>query len=346
MSELIRKAVYYTGLYHLWRYLNRERITILMLHGVSDGNGDGRWRPLWPRMTARRFDETLAWFRRFYTFLSVEDAIDIVAGKRPPVRHGLVITFDDGYRNNFREAWPILQKHGAPASFYIATGYVETGRSFWIDRLDYALQAAPDSARLLTSGSFSFDLRGLDRDGLADAYRRLRLAVKQQTSSDEEMLSVFDQFSTQLESAAGSTISDILDDDAYVSVATWKEMRAAAADGATIGSHSVDHARMDKIDRQQVAPQLCDSRSMIEDRIGKQCDVFCYPNGGVDDFVASAVETAGYRGALSTAQGLNSAGDSVYRLKRFSFPTRGTPLATLIGISGLQCVPVLRRFFR
>jgi peptidoglycan/xylan/chitin deacetylase (PgdA/CDA1 family) len=267
----------------------------------------------------------------------------MVAGERPVIERALVLTFDDGYRNNIREALPVLRKHGAPATFFVATGFVGNGRSYWIDRLDYALQAAPDEARRFEASGLDFDLRGGSRAELANGYRQLRLAVKARIESDEEMLEVMHTLAESLEEAAGTSIEDVIGDDPFASVASWNELGKVAHDGVLIGSHTVDHLRLDGVDEHSMAGQLRYSKAEIEQRLGIECAFFCYPNGNFDAQVVAKTREAGYRAAVTTQRGLNAVGDDVYTLKRYGFPTRATAFDNLLAISGLAEAPVLRR---
>ncbi|MBT8080887.1 MAG: polysaccharide deacetylase family protein [Gammaproteobacteria bacterium] len=345
MKRLIALLLRATFVLHIVRFLNRKKVTILMLHGVAGDHADAGWAPLWPRMTPERLDLVLSQLGRHYRFVSIDDAVDMLAGRTPALHNALVLTFDDGYRNNLTEALPVLEKHGVPATFYIATGFVETGESYWIDRLDYALQKAPDEARLVDAAGEAHDLRGLDREGLAAAYRRMRLAVKNSVADDEQMLAAFDRISGQLEEAADASISDIIDTDPYVSVASWQELREAAARGGVeIGSHTVNHCRLTGIDAHSVAQQLTDSMQHLEQRVGEGCRHFCYPNGNYDADVAGQVRAAGYASAVTTENGLNAVGDDLMTLRRFAMPGKEDAFTNLMAISGLSQLPVIRRF--
>jgi len=306
-----------------------------MLHGVTSEQKDGGWKPLWERPTAEQLTSVIKQLCEYYTPISLHEAVRILDGSAPAVDHGLVVTFDDGYRNNFSEALPLLRSMGVPATFFVATGFVETGLPYWVDRMDYALQHAPDERRLLKSEGYEFDLRGLGREALATSYRDLRVSIKSKEQNDEDMLRIVNEFSEHLESAGESAISDVMDTDSYVAVATWAEQMAAIEQGAMIGSHSVDHHRLTAIPRSDVDRQLSESKSEIEEKLGIDCEFFCYPNGSADKFVRERVRRAEYRAAVTTVHGLNKTGDDLYTLKRYPMPRSPDPQKNLLRLSGI-----------
>lgn len=342
MRRLLGLLLRITFVTHVLRFLNRRKITILMLHGVAAAHEGPGWQPLWPRLTPGRLDTVLGQLARHYSFMSIDEAVEVIAGRKPPPKNGLVLTFDDGYRNNVTEALPVLRKHGVPAVFYIATGFVETGESYWIDRLDYALQQAPEEARLIEALGKTYDLRNLDRKGLAEGYKRMRLGVKNSVPDDEQMLAEFDRISSELEQAAGTSVKDVIDADPFVAVATWQQLAEVAADGVEIGSHTVNHCRLTGIRHDEVAAQLAQSKTELEDRIDLPCKHFCYPNGDHDAAVAALVDEAGYTSAVTTDNGLNSVGDDLMTLRRYPMPGSTEAFSNLLAVSGFADLPVIR----
>ncbi|MBT8080175.1 MAG: polysaccharide deacetylase family protein [Gammaproteobacteria bacterium] len=343
MKKLLRLIVRCFGLVHILRFLNRRKVTILMLHGVAGDHPEAGWQPLWPRVTPGKLDTVLTQLGRHYEFVSLDDAVEMLSGSQPMRNNCLALTFDDGYRNNLTEAWPVLKKHGAPATFFVATGFVGSGRSFWIDRLDYALQTVDDRERLVAANGETFDLRGLARPQLAEHYTHLRLAIKNSVANDDEMLRIFDAISSSLEAKSGSTIDDVIETDPYVSVADWQELADVAREGVTIGSHTVDHFRLDAVPDEVVDSQLARSKADIESNLQRACTLFCYPNGSYTDAVCERTRRAGYRAAVTTEKGLNGIGDDLYRLKRYAMPAKATAFDNLLAISGFSELPLLRR---
>ena len=112
MKRLIALLLRATFVLHIVRFLNRKKVTILMLHGVAGDHAEAGWAPLWPRMTPERLDLVLSQLGRHYRFVSIDDAVDMIAGRKPALSNALTLTFDDGYRNNLTEALPVLEKQG------------------------------------------------------------------------------------------------------------------------------------------------------------------------------------------------------------------------------------------
>jgi peptidoglycan/xylan/chitin deacetylase (PgdA/CDA1 family) len=141
--------------------------------------------------------------------------------------------------------------------------------------------------------------------------------------------------SEALELTSESTIRDVIDTDPFVSVATWAEQIEAVDAGATIGSHTVDHHRLTAISHSDVDRQLVESKREIEEKLGRDCEFFCYPNGSLDEFTLERVKNAGYRAAVTTVHGLNKTGDDLFTLKRYPMPRSEDLQKNLLRLSGI-----------
>jgi len=134
------------GITALVRFLHRRSLTILLYHGVapqtarptSIANYRGKFiKPAY-------FAAQLRYLQRHYTIMPLEEAVARMnAGTLPP--YALAITFDDGYENNYQYAFPILKELHLPATFFVTTDFVFKRTPLWVDRLEYALDAARGS---------------------------------------------------------------------------------------------------------------------------------------------------------------------------------------------------------
>ena len=324
----------WTGLMRLWRFRHRHHVIILYTHGVVDSRPAQAWVPLRSQLALDRLDAALRRLARHYRFISLDDAVEMLAGRKPLLPYSLVLTFDDGYRNNITHALPLLRRHRVPATIYLATGHVEERRPFWFDRLDYALQhAAPDEVARAVSGDA---VAAGDREGLRRAYKRLRDEAKAATRDDSEMRREMEGLAAALEAGSGRRLSDVFETDHWAGVASWAEVRAATGPDVTWGSHTVDHVRLGQAGPEVIRDQLARSRDMIEAATGAPCRHFAYPSGSVTPEAATLARQAGYTSAVTTKPGTNRRGDDLMTLRRIGLPDTDSELEVLAQASGLS----------
>jgi peptidoglycan/xylan/chitin deacetylase (PgdA/CDA1 family) len=109
---------------------------------------------------------------------------------------------------------------------------------------------------------------------------------------------------------------------------TWDELRGIAADGVEIGSHTISHPHLTRLSDADLDRELGDSRTQLEDELGRPCRFFAYPYGEHDRRVRDAVRRAGYQAAFALAAGADR-GDP-YALPRIDLYRRDSLLrATL-----------------
>jgi peptidoglycan/xylan/chitin deacetylase (PgdA/CDA1 family) len=248
------------------------------------------------------------------------DAVEMLAGRKPVQPYSMVLTFDDGYRNNFTHALPILRRYNAPATFFIPTGYLDNPRPFWFDRLDYALQQVPVGGCEVKVGSFTMRVEGGGRDALRKSYKRLRRTAKRLHMSDIEFLQDMEQLAEQLEAESGRALADIWKDDDWSAITTWEEIRQVPDERVTFGSHTVDHIRLNLVDAEIARDQLTKSKRDIEIHTGKSCFSLCYPSGNFSRETNALVRECGYLCALTTKEGLNYVGGDLMELRRINLP--------------------------
>ena len=339
-KSTVRRAVMelarWTGLIHLWRFLNRHRIVILMVHGVMDEEVQSEWRPLRPRLPKNRFERYVRALSRHYQFISLKDAVEVLSGRRPPQPYGLVFTFDDGYRNNARYALPILQAYGAPATFFVATGHVESRKPYWFDRLDYALQHASCDGREVRTGADAVRIDAGSPDALARSYRQLRHAAKAVERPDREFVQEMEDLAATLEKQSGRSLAQILEQDDWSCVMTWNEIRSLPGDAVAIGSHTVGHVRLGLVDAVTAHEELATSTEAIEKHTERPCDLLCYPNGNYNAETMDLARRVGYACAVTTEEGTNAAGDDVMALRRINVPTACSVTELLFRTSGMS----------
>ena len=149
IATLLRLVAYYSGalgLYH--RARNARTLTVIMFHRVLDVRDD-RWLECDPDYSHSTdlFRESLAFFRRHYTVVSLDEVRAAVDGTRTLPPRALLITFDDGWADNVEYAWPELRQAGLPAALFVAAGFVGAWSAFDQDRVVAALAEAVTALR-------------------------------------------------------------------------------------------------------------------------------------------------------------------------------------------------------
>ena len=335
MRRLILTLLHVAGVTRLWRWWHRKHVTILMMHGVLEEVGARSWAPLRPSLPRRQLDRCLRILASRYRFVSLDEAVAMLRGQIPVRPHSLVLTFDDGYRNQIRHALPVLRRWGAPGAFFLCTGHVQERRPFWFDRLDYALQHAAVDGRKVRVGPETIQLAAADRSALRQSYKALRDAAKAVPRSDREMLVEMETLAAELEVESGRRLADVFEDDDASSLLSWADLGRAAADDVTFGSHTVDHIRLSCVGLATAEDQLRRSKADLETHTGRPCHYVCYPNGSVSAEVAALAARCDYTAALTTRPGINRVGDDPMLLKRINFPESGGTAEILAEVSGL-----------
>jgi len=270
--------------------------------------------------------------------VSLKAAVDMLAGRTPIQPYSLVVTFDDGYRNNLTHALPILRRHGVPATLFLSTGHVEHRRPFWFDRLDYAIQQAPSGDYTLLVAETPIHFTDSERPSLRLAYHRLRATAKASPRDDADTVRELEALAERLEDEGGRRLLDVFEQDPWSAVATWGDLKAVEGTDFDLGSHTVDHVRLHLVDTDTIREQLAQSKRMIESRTYRPCRYLCYPNGGFDARTIALAQDSGYDAALTNIEGNNRRGDDLFTLRRRVFPITANATKLLADLSGFSAL--------
>ncbi len=291
MRSAIKQTVFQTlqwsGLNALSRWSNRNSLTVLNYHGVVEGDLHDRDRNIYCNtVDTEEFAGHLEFLVRHYNPVKASDVEAWIGGERDLPPRAVLITFDDGHRNNLTYAGPILAKYGVPAIVFLATAYMGSSRLLWPEELyQVALRWArvkipfPDAR-----GEFTLDGNRKERARqVTDAAKKLPVEVL------EPWLNAL--------RAEVTLPPELACSDVYAFLA-WEEVRQLSRYGFEIGSHTVNHWIVTRCTPESLRQELEESKAEIERQLGSRCLSFCYPNGGAADWspsAAEAVRAAGYR---------------------------------------------------
>jgi len=333
--KLRYEFIHHSGILNWWKKHHRFDISILMLHGTGSPDVQAKWRPLRVQTSPAELERAITRLKAHgHNFISLDHAVKIIDGKADPVEHAVVLTFDDGYRSNLTQAVPVLRKHDVPGAFFVVCKNAELREPLWFDRVDYAIQHAQgDDIRVRSNGLECTLTRSTDR---RQVYAQLRYEAKRSLRDDRHMQAAMSDIAEQLERLCPVKLQEIFEDDPWSSLMNKDEIRSLAADPLfDIGSHTMDHYRLDVLDEEERRRQVKLSREWIENVTGRPCRYLCFPNGNFNPEAVRSTMWAGYQAALSNEEGLNRIAKCGFAMQRLNFPAFANDSELLVKASGL-----------
>lgn len=265
---------------------------------------------------------------RGYSFVSIDEAADMILGKSPMRKQCLVLTFDDSLKAHIEVIAPKLVEWGIPATFYISTDIMETKRPYWWLRLEYAVAkmettsvavTMPQGEKLTIEPAQKWEKR-----------RKITMALFN-ASKPAQCEKVVDS----IESQVGIDWKKMSGENPYAASMTWDDVQALSQMGFTIGCHTHTHPNLTLLDGEELRSEFVGSKNTLEKQVGKPCRHLSYPHGKHSDKVCNAARAAGFVTAVTTdSTHWNPEGTDPYRLQRLSIPKVAYKLP--VDLSGLR----------
>jgi peptidoglycan/xylan/chitin deacetylase (PgdA/CDA1 family) len=283
----------------LERIPNRPVLMILNYHRIGDPNAT-EYDPGLFSCTAEEFDWQIAYLKHRFRMTTLDEVLDLVAGGLRLTEPRVLITFDDGYIDNYQLAYPVLRRHGVQGVFFVPTAFAGTGRIPWWDEVAYIVRhSRRPRFRLEYPQPQDFDI---EAHGVAECIMYVLRLYKQPAMRDHG------RFVEQLEQACDSTRPGSGSARCFLD---WNEAREMQQGGMAFGSHTHNHEILSKLTAASQLEELQLSRAILEKELGRKIDTLAYPVGARDTFSAETVEAlrrANYRAAFSFYAGFNGAG--------------------------------------
>lgn len=297
-----------------WRWRRPGSLVVLMYHRVLPKDSPARQSEQ-PGMyvSPETLDLHLTELKRRFELVHLDDWLRAAKAGKPLPRLACALTFDDGWRDNYDFALPVLLKHQAPATIFLVSSYIGTTQRFWPNRLMDLVRAefaCPDSVpfperlRLLVAPV----LTRARRQGYIDA-EAVDPIIQQALELDEDQVRALVE-ATRESDAGNSNARETVDQH---------EVAAMAASGLVrYGSHSSTHFRLRAGTSVEVLErEIAHSRRALQEICAQPIEVFCYPNG-VTCPAAVSIASQHYLGAVSTDRGCYTRERDPYRIPRIA----------------------------
>lgn len=221
------------------------------------------------------FDAFLTWLRGRYAIVALDELLS--RARTRTKAKVCALTFDDGWEDNFRVAFPILQQHQAVATIYLATGMIGTQRILPEESLWRLLRSSEPKRKAEIFHSLDPEAEG----DSAAAFKRLPYARKM------ELLTTWKAYPTR----------------ERASFLDWAQVKQMSAGGISFGSHTINHVILPLEESSTIKAELAASKKQLEAQLGRVVKDFAFPNGGFDDRTLGLVREAGYEVAVTTMAG-------------------------------------------
>lgn len=278
----------------------KGKVHIFIFHRVLDGPD-----PLFPGEPDRaRFDEIASTISVLFNVIPLGEAVNRLGSNSLPSR-AACITFDDGYRDNFTNALPILRKYNLPATVFIATDYMH-GETMWNDIVIESIRSY--------SGEMQLSEAGIVAESCASVEQKRNLVRK-----------IIPQIKYMPQVKRSEMVNNIADQCNYQAkriMMSEEEVLALRDGGFSIGAHTCSHPIMMLADNETAEAELSRSKEVLEALLKDKVSLFAYPNGKPgEDYSARDVELVrklGFEAAVSTTNRVAASSDSIYELPRFT----------------------------
>jgi peptidoglycan/xylan/chitin deacetylase (PgdA/CDA1 family) len=299
--ELLAHGLLWSGASFLLSQLPaRDSLLVLNYHRIGNAEDD-LFDPGLFEATPDQLNDQISYIKRHLSLVTLDEALAFIDGsiKEKTRRCRVLITFDDGYLDNYEIAYPILRSHGAQGVFFLATSIVGSCQVPWWDHIAYLVRTAR-RRRFSLRYPKHLDV-DLDQTGLEVSLRNILWLYKQPDNSDSA------RFIREVkEEAEGEDVPGTLR-----RFLNWDEAREMSRGGMAIGSHTHSHTVLSQLEPERQYEELSKSRTILKAQLGVEAEVLAYPIGSRTSFTDETqmlARDAGYRAAFSFYNGTNLPG--------------------------------------
>ena len=275
-------CIFYLGILHfvMFFYKKAKRNhdgAILVYHKiVKKGSNNYLYKNSSTHHDVREFENEMEFISKWFNVVSMDELTDHIKKKLPFSKPTLAITFDDGYRDNYTIAFPILKKYGLPATIYLTAGLIGTCNKPWVDEIQYALLNTKEKSFLFPEllGDEVVDISSMEKKRIIN----IKIVGYLKRIKNKKRLQLIEDFFKILKVKKN--------EDKYKErdMLNWEEVEEMASYGITLGAHTVSHPILTEISLDVAKQEIIQSKHIIEKKLGFKVKHFAIPNGGVYDF--------------------------------------------------------------
>ncbi len=319
IKVFIAFLLYYTGILYIYRIIClRKKTIVLMYHRVLPKVlREGTFSHSGIIVDDAIFEMQVRYLKKIFKVVTLEE---FSRKHREGInfdRPACLITFDDGWKDNYTYAYPILKKYEMPATIFMPVNYIDNNIQFWQEKLTGILMDMYFMGKDNTDNyQMYFDL--LKKYNLQEIMSvsedNIRSSVAEEVSkmkmlTYKEIEQIIAGLSENVEFSKGGMENC----DSFLS---WDEVRQMKDDGISFGSHGMNHKILTNVTSSEAEYEIAESMKVLKNKINEDISSISYPNGNYKSNIIEMVKSHGYQTAFSTENGFVDMADNPYSLKR------------------------------
>ena len=298
------------------KYIQRDCATVFMLHRFQDTE---RGIAGCDVSHLRRALSYLV--KNNYEFVTLVELFERLSGNGPQPRGAVAFTIDDGYIDQATIAAPVFAEFSCPVTTFVSTGFLDGKLWFWWDQIEHVFE---HSARR--------SLRIRVNDTVLDYWwenERERIRAQAEFTAKCKRISEAEKLAAIVQLAQTAEVEIPKKPPPHRAPMSWEHVRRCEEMGMTFGPHTVTHPVLSRTTQDETEYEITESWTRLRAEARSPVPIFCYPNGGWEDFggreiavlrrlgfVGAVVGEPGYANALTFRHGE----DNCFRVQRFGFP--------------------------
>ena len=259
------------------------------------------------------FEEHVKYLKRFYSIISLRDLVEAMRQKKLFPPNAVAITFDDGYKNNYSLAYPIIKKYNIPVTIFLVSGYIDSSDYLWVNQLTYAINESEKKTIDVRFNGMSYQYALATPKEKKNACVDMKDKLKQLSAQELEKVlkALYAELGFQQDKAKADTYQMLSSEDIF-----------AMHNGlVAFGSHTITHTSLTSIPDVQQLEEIKGSKNNLRQKLNVGADYFCYPNGFYNSKVKEMVKRH-YTAAVTIKSGFVTKDADLLELPRFWTPAQ------------------------
>jgi len=300
-------AYFFKKIYNFFNSPQKEGVIVLLYHRVFDAEIDSQLLCVSPE----NFERQMLYLKRNFEILKVSELLKKIKEKRIP-QNGIVITFDDGYADNYEFALPVLEKLKIPATFFVCSGNIDKNEESWSHQLEqifFSHKKLPDKLQLeFNKKQYIFNTS--NEKVIKDTYCKLHEIIKFQNKENRnKILNLLFEWSGVIKKTR----------QYYRTLSSSELRKMAESELVEIGGHTVNHVCLSVLNKNEQKEEIEENKKHLEKILNKKILAFSYPYGRKKDYNQDTLEIVrnNYQIAFSNFPGIIRNNSNIYELPRF-----------------------------